>query len=381
MAAVRLSRLRKSYDGHTDVLAGIDLDIANGEFVVLVGPSGCGKSTLLRMICGLEGITDGTLEIDGQVVNHLSPAERRIAMVFQSYALYPHMTVYKNMAFGLKVAGQKRAAIDQRIRHAAGTLKIEHLLDRYPRELSGGQRQRVAIGRAIVREPQIFLFDEPLSNLDAALRVQTRLEIAKLHRQLDTTIVYVTHDQVEAMTLGDKIVVMHEGRVQQAGTPLSLYQHPANLFVAGFIGSPRMNLLPGTVASTSAQTVTVSLPGGQLVRATVDGSRLRPGEAVTLGLRAEHWVPGHAASETFSGELAMVEHLGDSNVLYLTLDNGAEVVARGDGSLAVQIGARIDLSAPAQAFHLFDAQGQALPRLAPGNLVSTQRAAPVRAAA
>ena len=267
MASVSLRQLRKSYDGKTDVLAGIDLDIAHGEFVVLVGPSGCGKSTLLRMICGLEEISAGTLQIGGRTVNHLPPAQRGIAMVFQSYALYPHMNVYRNMAFGLKVAGEKRAAIDARIRKAALILKIETLLDRLPRELSGGQRQRVAIGRAIVREPQLFLFDEPLSNLDAALRVQTRLEIAKLHRQLDATIVYVTHDQVEAMTLGDKIVVMHEGKIQQAGSPLALYQQPCNLFVAGFIGSPRMNLLPATVVAADDASVTVVLASGRQVRA------------------------------------------------------------------------------------------------------------------
>src|SRR5471032_1449099 len=233
MASVCLKQLRKSYDGKQDVLAGINLDVKDGEFCVLVGPSGCGKSTLLRMLCGLEDITDGELSIGDQVVNHLPPAERGIAMVFQSYALYPHMTVYQNMAFGLKVAGRDKAAIKQRIAHAAATLKIEHLLERLPRELSGGQRQRVAIGRAIVREPRLFLFDEPLSNLDAALRVKTRIELARLNRQLAATMVYVTHDQIEAMTLGDRIVVMHEGHIQQAGTPLDLYQQPRNLFVAG----------------------------------------------------------------------------------------------------------------------------------------------------
>ncbi|MBN8488805.1 MAG: sn-glycerol-3-phosphate ABC transporter ATP-binding protein UgpC, partial [Burkholderiales bacterium] len=303
MARVRLSRLRKSYDGRTDVLAGIDLEIANGEFVVLLGPSGCGKSTLLRLLCGLEPITEGTLEIGDRVVNALPPAERGIAMVFQSYALYPHMTVWKNMAFGLKIAGQDRTEIDARIRRAAAILKIEHLLERLPRELSGGQRQRVAIGRAIVREPQLFLFDEPLSNLDAALRVQTRLEIAKLHRQLDATIVYVTHDQVEAMTLGDRIVVMHEGRIQQAGTPLQLYQQPCNLFVAGFIGSPKMNLLPARVLSAAADGVVLSLNDGTQVRATVDGHGLAAGTPVTLGLRAEHAREGHSASEHFCGRV------------------------------------------------------------------------------
>jgi len=373
MARVRLSHLRKSYDGRTDVLAGIDLDIAHGEFVVLLGPSGCGKSTLLRLLCGLEPITDGTLEIGDRVVNTLPPAERGIAMVFQSYALYPHMSVWKNMAFGLTIAGKDKTEIDARIRRAAGILKIEHLLDRLPRELSGGQRQRVAIGRAIVREPQLFLFDEPLSNLDAALRVQTRLEIAKLHRQLDATIVYVTHDQVEAMTLGDRIVVMHEGRIQQAGTPLLLYQQPANLFVAGFIGSPKMNLLPARVLSAAADGVVLSLGDGAQVRAAVDGSGVAAGSAVTLGLRAEHAREGWGASEHFSGQVQAVEHLGESNHIYLALADGSELVIRGEGDRPVDTDAPLHFSADPAAFHVFDAQGQALRRLQPGNLLTSGR--------
>jgi multiple sugar transport system ATP-binding protein len=381
MASVSLQNLRKSYDGKTDVLAGIDLEIAHGEFVVLVGPSGCGKSTLLRMLCGLESITDGTLQIGGETVNHLPPADRGIAMVFQSYALYPHMTVYKNMAFGLKVAGENRQAIDARIQKAAGILKIDHLLQRYPRELSGGQRQRVAIGRAIVREPRLFLFDEPLSNLDAALRVQTRLELAKLHKQLDATIVYVTHDQVEAMTLGDKIVVMHEGKVQQAGTPLTLYQQPCNLFVAGFIGSPKMNLMAATVDRADAQGVAVSLQGGRRIEVAVDGSRLQAGQGVTLGLRAEHALAGHAGTQHFAGQVHMVEHLGEANYLYVTLDNGTDVVVRGDGSQPVAMGSAIDFSAQPSAFHLFDAQGQALRRLMPGNMITASQAAAMGVAA
>ncbi len=374
MAAVSLKQLRKSYDGKTDVLAGIDLEVADGEFVVLVGPSGCGKSTLLRMLCGLESVTDGTLSIGGRVVNHLPPAERGIAMVFQSYALYPHMSVYKNMAFGLKVAGAAKGEIDARIRKAAATLKIEHLLERLPRELSGGQRQRVAIGRAIVREPRLFLFDEPLSNLDAALRVQTRIEIAKLHRQLAATIVYVTHDQVEAMTLGDKIVVMHEGHVQQAGTPLELYQQPRNQFVAGFIGSPRMNMLPAQVVTAHAEGVRVQLQGGGAVHAAVDGRGLKAGDSVTLGLRAEQAVEGSACSEVFEGQLQMVEHLGEANILYITLRSGQDVVLRGDGNRLVEVGAALRFSADPAAFHLFDAQGHALRRLQPGNLVAAGRA-------
>ncbi len=372
MAAVNLSNLRKSYDGKTDVLAGIDLDIADGEFVVLVGPSGCGKSTLLRMLCGLESITGGQIRIGERVVNQMPPAERGIAMVFQSYALYPHMSVYKNMAFGLKVAGADKATIDERIRHTAATLQIDHLLDRLPRELSGGQRQRVAIGRAIVRKPQLFLFDEPLSNLDAALRVQTRLELAKLHAQLAATIVYVTHDQVEAMTLGDKIVVMHEGRIQQAGSPLELYQTPCNRFVATFIGSPKMNLLAATVVAASAQGVVCALPGGQRLTAAVDGTRLQAGQPVQLGLRPEH-VRAGAAGESLAGQVQMVEHLGEVNLLYLTLDCGAEVVLRGDGGDTVQIGQRMTFGVEAAAFHLFDERGQAVRRLHPGNLTATRR--------
>ena len=382
MADVRLNQVRKSYDGQHDVLAGITLDIAHGEFVVLVGPSGCGKSTLLRMLCGLESVTEGTLTMGGRIVNDVPPAERGIAMVFQSYALYPHMNVYRNMAFGLRVAGQRKDDIDARIRKAAGLLKIDHLFDRLPRELSGGQRQRVAIGRAIVREPQLFLFDEPLSNLDAALRVQTRLEIAKLHRQLGATIVYVTHDQVEAMTLGDKIVVMHEGHIQQVGSPLELYQTPCNLFVAAFIGSPKMNLMPARVTAVDDLGVTleVGTPSQpHSVRAAVAAhasQALEVGSMVTLGIRAEHWREVHTSSEVFQGHITMVEHLGESNMLYVTLNNGCEVVARGDGNRPVQVGAAISLSVAADAFHVFDAQGRAFKRLRPGNMVAAGRVAP-----
>ncbi|WP_050467516.1 ABC transporter ATP-binding protein [Herbaspirillum chlorophenolicum] len=373
MANVSIENLRKSYDGRANVLADLNLDIRDGEFCVLVGPSGCGKSTLLRMLCGLEDISGGQLAIGGKVVNHLPPAERGIAMVFQSYALYPHMTVYKNMAFGLKVAGSSKADIDERIRHAAGILKIDHLLDRLPRELSGGQRQRVAIGRAIVRKPRLFLFDEPLSNLDAALRVQTRLEIAKLHKELAATIVYVTHDQVEAMTLGDKIVVMHDGRIQQAGTPLELYQHPQNLFVAGFIGSPKMNLLPGTVTHVAPDGLRVEIAGGAQLHADVATDAAKPGDKVTLGLRAEQIREHAQGSEHFNGTVNLVEHLGEANFIYLTLDGGQDIVVRGDGNRDLDIGERLELSADSHAFHVFDAQGQALRRLKPGNLQSSRR--------
>ncbi|UXY16320.1 sn-glycerol-3-phosphate ABC transporter ATP-binding protein UgpC [Chitiniphilus purpureus] len=372
MSHVSLKHLKKSYDGKTDVLAGINLEIEDGEFVVLVGPSGCGKSTLLRMLSGLEEISGGDLEIDHQRVNDLAPAQRGIAMVFQSYALYPHMNVYKNMAFGLKIHGAGKDEIDRRIKHAAGILKIDHLLTRLPRELSGGQRQRVAIGRAIVREPKLFLFDEPLSNLDAALRVQTRLEIAKLHRDLNATIVYVTHDQVEAMTLGDKIVVMHDGHIQQAGTPLELYQRPANLFVATFIGSPKMNLLEGVVSEAGAHGMTVTLAGGQQLRTEVDGSRATVGDRVTVGIRAEHLWENEEGSEHFLGVVNLVEHLGEANFLYVTLSSGHDIVVRGNGEREVALGDNVRLSAPASAFHVFDRDGLAFHRLKPGNLRSSK---------
>lgn len=373
MANVSIKQLRKSYDAGTDVLAGINLEIAHGEFTVLVGPSGCGKSTLLRMLCGLESITSGELSIGGQVVNDLPPAQRGIAMVFQSYALYPHMTVYKNMAFGLKVAGEKKAAIESRIRHAAEILKIDHLLGRLPRELSGGQRQRVAIGRAIVREPKLFLFDEPLSNLDAALRVKTRLEIAKLHRQLGATIVYVTHDQVEAMTLGDRIVVMNDGQIQQSGTPLELYQQPDNLFVATFIGSPKMNLFTGTICAIEMQALRIQLASGQEVRAEVEPARAQLGDTVTVGLRAEHILDDLSGSEVFSGTVNIVEHLGEANFIYLTLQNGQELVVRGNGEKTVHIGETLGVSTRSRAFHVFDAEGRAMRRLKPGNVVSSKQ--------
>jgi ABC-type sugar transport system ATPase subunit len=372
MSSVHLRQLSKRYN-NTPVLEGVSLDIRHGEFVVLVGPSGCGKSTLLRMICGLEDISGGELMIDDQVVNHLSPAERGIAMVFQSYALYPHMTVFRNMAFGLQVQGQDRAAVDERVRSAAKALHIDHLLDRLPRELSGGQRQRVAIGRAIVRQPRLFLFDEPLSNLDASLRVKTRIELARLHRELNATMVYVTHDQVEAMTLGDKIVVLNEGRVQQAGTPLELYQQPANRFVATFIGSPTMNLLPAVVASISDQGVLLRRPDGQQLMALVDSSQLQLGDSVEVGVRPEHVLPYEGQSlqgeSTLSGTVMLVEHLGESNLLYLQLDDGSELVVRGDGDKAVRLGQRMVVHVDMAQLHVFRDNGLACRRLAPGNML------------
>ena len=284
MATVRIDKVAKRY-GAVRVLHGVSVDIADGEFVVLVGPSGCGKSTLLRMLAGLEQISDGTISIGGRVVNDVLPKERDIAMVFQSYALYPHKTVFDNIGFPLKMAKRPAAEIRQKVEKAAGILDLTHLLDRYPKQLSGGQRQRVAMGRAIVRDPQVFLFDEPLSNLDAKLRVTMRVEIKELHQRLKTTVVYVTHDQIEAMTMADKIVVMRDGRVEQIGAPLDLYDHPRNIFVAGFIGSPSMNFLHGRIAWGDGGPKFVSDSGLAL---PVPAADVREGQEVTYGIRPEH---------------------------------------------------------------------------------------------
>lgn len=375
MARVSLKNISKSY-GKTAVLQDINLEIEHGELVVLVGPSGCGKSTLLRVLCGLEDISSGELRIGEDIVNDLPPAQRGIAMVFQSYALYPHMSVYRNMAFGLKIHGEDKAQIDKRVRDAAKVLQIDHLLERLPRELSGGQRQRVAIGRAIVREPKLFLFDEPLSNLDAALRAKTRIELARLHKDLAATMVYVTHDQVEAMTLGDKIVVLHEGRVQQAGTPLTLYQQPANRFVATFIGSPTINLLPARVIEVSGAGARLQLGNGSKALAAVDVSQLQVGESVEVGLRPEHCevlAPGVApgADDTaLDAEIMLVEHLGESNLLYLKMDDGQDLIVRGDGNAEVRLGDSVIVRAPSSALYLFKSDGTACTRLNPGNMRS-----------
>ena len=376
MARVSLKNISKSYGSNDPVLHNISLDIEHGELVVLVGPSGCGKSTLLRVLCGLEDISSGELRIGDDVVNDLPPAERGIAMVFQSYALYPHMDVYRTMSFGLKIHGATRADIDKKVRDAAKVLHIDHLLDRLPRELSGGQRQRVAIGRAIVREPRLFLFDEPLSNLDAALRAKTRIELARLHRDLDATMVYVTHDQVEAMTLGDKIVVLNEGHVQQAGTPLTLYQQPANRFVATFIGSPTINLLPARVIEVSDVGARLQLGNGSKVLATVDAAQLQMGETVEVGLRPEHCevlssgvAPG-TDDTALDAEITLVEHLGESNLLYLKMDDGQELIVRGDGNAEVRLGDSVILRAAPSALYVFRADGTACTRLNPGNMRS-----------
>jgi multiple sugar transport system ATP-binding protein len=342
----------------------VSLEIRDREFVVFVGPSGCGKSTVLRLIAGLEDITSGELSFDGEVVNELPPAERGIAMVFQSYALYPHMSVYDNMAFGLKLAKIGREGVDQRVRNAARILQIEPLLERKPRQLSGGQRQRVAIGRAIVRDPRVFLFDEPLSNLDAALRVQMRIEIAKLHRDLAATMIYVTHDQVEAMTLADRIVVLNAGVVEQFGSPLELYHHPQNLFVAGFIGSPRMNFLGGEVSGVSANGVTVQLADGATLTAPVAQNGAAPGRKVTVGLRPEHLIEGGGGAGVLRGRVIAVEHLGGETYIYLEHRGADPLVIKAGGDSQARVDEVLPVGVPASACYLFDEAGRALPRAA-----------------
>jgi multiple sugar transport system ATP-binding protein len=350
--------------GQAEVIKGVSLEIVNKEFVVFVGPSGCGKSTLLRLVAGLEDITSGEMSFDGEVVNELAPAERGIAMVFQSYALYPHMTVYDNMAFGLKLAKVGKEGVDERVRNAARILQIEHLLERKPKQLSGGQRQRVAIGRAIVRDPRVFLFDEPLSNLDAALRVQMRIEIAKLHHDLAATMIYVTHDQVEAMTLADRIVVLNAGVVEQFGSPLELYHHPQNLFVAGFIGSPKMNFLDGEVTGVSANGVTVNVADGATITAPVAQNGAAPGQKVTVGLRPEHLIEGGGGASELRGRVVAVEHLGGETYVYLGREGKDPLVVKSGGDSPTKVDEVLPVGVPASACYLFDEQGQAFPRAA-----------------
>jgi multiple sugar transport system ATP-binding protein len=343
VASVHLRNVEK-YFGGTHVIRGVSVDIADGEFAVLVGPSGCGKSTLLRMIAGLENITGGDIEIGGRVVNHVHPKERDIAMVFQNYALYPHMTVGANMGFSLNLRGESAAVIAERVRRAAEILGLTPYLDRYPRQLSGGQRQRVAMGRAIVRDPQVFLFDEPLSNLDAKLRVAMRTEIKELHQRLKTTTVYVTHDQIEAMTMADKIVVMHDGLVEQIGAPLELYDRPANRFVAGFIGSPAMNFLPARangagICLTSAEDFPVAVK-----------ARVESGRGIVVGIRPEHL---EIASDGFEAEVVVIEPTGSETQLFARL-GGQEIVAVFRERHAFAPGQRIRLRPQADCVHLFD---------------------------
>ena len=346
MATVIIEKLHKSY-GPVDVLKDINLTVEDGSFVVLVGPSGCGKSTLLRSVAGLEPITSGNISIGGHNVSNLAPAQREIAMVFQSYALYPHMNVENNMAFGLKFAGTPKEEIAKRVAEASRILQLDPLLKRRPRELSGGQRQRVAIGRAIVRKPKVFLFDEPLSNLDAALRINTRVEIAKLHKLLSATILYVTHDQVEAMTLADKIVVMNQGRIEQVGKPLELYYKPANLFVARFIGSPAMNILSAQVsangASAALQNHSIALP-----------SKAAAGSTVSLGFRPEHCT---FSSKGIPASVELVERLGETGFVHARTADGQPVLVEVKGDPELDTGAAVHIAPKPEHLHVFDAAG------------------------
>ena len=358
MAGLKLTGLKKAY-GDVQTLHGIDLEIADGEFMVFVGPSGCGKSTLLRSICGLEEISGGDLFIGKTRMNDVPPAKRGIAMVFQSYALYPHMSVAQNMAFGLKLAGMSKVQIADAVQRAAQILRIEPLLERKPKDLSGGQRQRVAIGRAIVRKPDVFLFDEPLSNLDASLRVQMRIELANLHRELRSTMIYVTHDQVEAMTLADRIVVLNAGRIEQVGAPLELYHHPANLFVAGFLGSPRMNFLKGKIHSYVDGVATIATNAGGMLQAALT-QPLASGTPVTIGARPEHvqaCAPGATAAITAT--VQAVEKLGDISYLYVQVPGGDEpLVVRADADTDWAIGQSVALQVAPARVHVFDEHGQ-----------------------
>ncbi|HKW81764.1 MAG TPA: sn-glycerol-3-phosphate import ATP-binding protein UgpC [Casimicrobiaceae bacterium] len=345
MARVQFRHVSKRY-GDLEVIHGIDADVADGEFIVIVGPSGCGKSTLLRMVAGLETITGGDISIDGRVVNDLEPKDRDIAMVFQNYALYPHMSVFDNMAYGLKIRGMSKSDIGERVKRAAGILELGPLLERRPRQLSGGQRQRVAMGRAIVREPAAFLFDEPLSNLDAKLRVQMRFEIQKLHRRLGTTSLYVTHDQVEAMTLAQRMIVMNAGRAEQVGTPMEVYQNPATVFVAGFIGSPAMNFVEGTSEGDGR----IALDGGGSV---VVPNRIARGSKVTVGVRPEHLTPCKPSEANLVGSVEMIEALGADTLVHVGVAGRTVIVRLPDG--APEVGAPIALAADRDRVYLFDA--------------------------
>jgi multiple sugar transport system ATP-binding protein len=365
MASLTLKQIRKTYDGGAEVIKGVDLEVRDGEFMVFVGPSGCGKSTLLRMIAGLEEASDGDLFIGDQCVNDVSPSDRGVAMVFQSYALYPHMTVAENMGFALRLAKRSKAEVAAAVGRAAEILQIGALLDRKPKALSGGQRQRVAIGRAIVREPRVFLFDEPLSNLDAALRVQMRTELARLHRELGTTMIYVTHDQVEAMTLGQRIAVFNAGLVAQVGEPMALYDDPANLFVAGFLGSPKMNLVPVTVSANDAGGLRVrSHDGfGEFTLGThADAPAV--GATATLGFRPDQVELAAAGSGVagLEGHVDLVERLGDATLVHVNCaGQGAPVIVRLPGHAdPVAAGSRVGLRPDLARSRLFDSAGDAL---------------------
>jgi multiple sugar transport system ATP-binding protein len=359
MNYVELNSVIKRY-GETEIIHGVDLGIQKEEFTVFVGPSGCGKSTLLRMIAGLEDLQEGSIHIGGKRIDRLRSAERGIAMVFQNYALYPHMTVFENMAFGLRIAKATKEEIQQKVQRAANILQISEILERQPRALSGGQRQRVAIGRAIVREPNVFLFDEPLSNLDAKLRVQMRVELTRLHRELRATMIYVTHDQVEAMTMADKIVVLNRGRVEQVGRPLDLYNVPRNRFVAGFIGSPAMNFLDGKIAAATTNSVTVAFGGDSTITVPCKPGNAREGAPVTLGVRPEAvGISGRSDASSLTGKAVAVERLGNETFVYLAVLGSNEFAVHAAGDVSVSPGDEISVGLDADRCHLFGADDQA----------------------
>ena len=357
MADININTINKYY-GDVHVIKDISLDIKSQSFTVLVGPSGCGKSTMLRMIAGLEDINSGTISIDGEVVNDLPPKQRNIAMVFQSYALYPHMTVFDNMAFGLKLEKRSKDEINERVQEAARILQIEEYLHRKPKQLSGGQRQRVAIGRAITRKPKVFLFDEPLSNLDAALRVQMRVELAKLHDQLNATMIYVTHDQTEAMTLADDIVVLDEGIVSQKGSPMELYSNPSNLFVGGFIGSPKMNFVDSKILSATNDSTEIDIFGTSKITIPKTSSNSSNGDSVTLGIRPEHLLVNQDGDASWESKVFVVEKLGSGTFLYLEKD-GEPLVVETEGDSNIKVGDTVKVGFTASRCQLFDSSDQA----------------------
>lgn len=363
MASVTLRNVCKAY-GDNLISKNVDLDIEEGEFVVFVGPSGCGKSTLLRCIAGLEDITSGDLYIGGEHMNEIPPSQRGVGMVFQSYALYPHLNLFDNMSFGLKLAKADKEEVKRRVENAANILQLGHLLERKPKALSGGQRQRVAIGRTLVSQPKVFLLDEPLSNLDAALRVQMRIEIAKLHKQLGCTMIYVTHDQVEAMTMAQKIVVLDKGFVSQVGKPLELYHYPKNRFVAGFIGSPKMNFVSVQVEAVENDRVMVQLANGQTMWLPVDGRTVEQGARMSLGVRPEHLVDCEEGDVCIEGDVQVVEKLGYETQVYLKLKHmDADFIYRRPDTLDIEPGTVYKVGIPAHRCHLFHSSGEACQRL------------------
>ncbi len=357
MANININSVNK-YFGDVHVIKDMSLDVKSQSFTVLVGPSGCGKSTMLRMIAGLEDINSGTISIEGQVVNDLPPKQRNIAMVFQSYALYPHMTVFDNMAFGLKLEKRSKDEINERVHEAARILQIEDYLQRKPKQLSGGQRQRVAIGRAITRKPKVFLFDEPLSNLDAALRVQMRVELAKLHDQLNATMIYVTHDQTEAMTLADDIIVLDEGIISQQGTPLQLYKNPDNMFVAGFIGSPKMNFISTTITSKTANETEVNIFESSKITISKNSANASEGDKVQLGIRPEHLLVNKEGNASWESKVFVVEKLGSGTFLYLEKE-GEPLVVEAEGDSNIKVGDTVKVGFDASKCHLFDSSHNA----------------------